>query len=181
MRQLDRIRQKLNERSIELAPPLELAEVTSFERNHGVELPEGYRRFVLEVGSAGAGPPEYGLIRLGTACRDMNDQMTAEWTSLPNLAKAFPFTRHWIWEEGAETDEGSEQQVDFGSFVLGNDGCGRYWHLIVTGPDRGCPWMLAGEGIQPTAPKREFLDWYEDWLDGKDSFYGFDYGHDTGH
>jgi len=47
------------------------------------------------------------------------------------------------------------------------------WHLIVTGPDRGVPWMLAGEGIQPLCPKRTFLQWYEDWLDGKDSFYGY--------
>jgi hypothetical protein len=31
--------------------------------------------------------------------------------------------------------------------------------------------MIAGEGIQPACPKRDFLTWYEDWLDGKDSFY----------
>jgi hypothetical protein len=47
---------------------------------------------------------------------------------------------------------------------------------------RACPlfapfrlnvWMISGEGVQPACPKRDFLTWYEDWLDGKDSFYAF--------
>jgi hypothetical protein len=46
-----------------------------------------------------------------------------------------------------------------------------YWHLIVAGPERGNVWTLSSEGIQPTAPKRDFLTWYEDWLDGKGSWY----------
>ena len=41
-----------------------------------------------------------------------------------------------------------------------------YWFVIVTGPERGNVWMICGEGIQPTAPKRDFLQWYEEWLDG---------------
>jgi hypothetical protein len=41
-----------------------------------------------------------------------------------------------------------------------------YWCVIVTGPERGNVWMISDEGIQPTAPKRDFLQWYEDWLDG---------------
>jgi hypothetical protein len=27
-------------------------------------------------------------------------------------------------------------------------------------------WHLTGEGIQPCAPPRDFLSWYEYWLDG---------------
>lgn len=64
-------------------------------------------------------------------------------------------------------------QSENGSLLLGNDGCGMYWHLIVNGQERGIPWMLCGEGIQPVSPRRGFLQWYEDWLDGKDSFYGY--------
>jgi len=40
------------------------------------------------------------------------------------------------------------------------------WHLIVKGPETGNIWWICGEGIQPTAPKRSFLRWFEDWLDG---------------
>jgi hypothetical protein len=40
------------------------------------------------------------------------------------------------------------------------------WHLIVTGAERGNVWMLCGEGVVPQDPNRDFLTWYEDWLDG---------------
>jgi hypothetical protein len=95
-----------------------------------------------------------------------------EWSTLPHVTKPFPFTRYWYWDRGDTTDEGTAEQVNHGSICLGSDGCGMYWHLIVTGPDRGIPWMLCGEAIQPVCPKRTFLQWYEDWLDGRDSFYG---------
>ncbi|CAM5271445.1 hypothetical protein STANM309S_06406 [Streptomyces tanashiensis] len=32
---------------------------------------------------------------------------------------------------------------------MGTDGCGMYWHLIVTGPQRGHVWQIAGEGAMP--------------------------------
>jgi hypothetical protein len=86
---------------------------------------------------------------------------------------ALPDDRLQVWENDETSDEGDEAQIGWGSICLGTDGCGMNWHLIVTGPDRGVPWMLAGEGIQPLCPKRTFLQWYEDWLDGKDSFYGY--------
>jgi hypothetical protein len=89
------------------------------------------------------------------------------------VREEFPFTAQWIWENDELTDEGSRDQVGHGSICLGTDGCAIYWHLIVTGPERGNVWMICGEGIQPTCPKRDFLTWFEDWLDGKDSFYGF--------
>lgn len=78
-------------------------------------------------------------------------------------------------ESGETSNEGSREQVEHGSILIGNDGCGMYWHLIISRPDRGIPWMVCGEGIQPVGPKRDFLQWYEDWLDGRDSFYGYHY------
>jgi hypothetical protein len=27
-------------------------------------------------------------------------------------------------------------------------------------------WLITGEGITPTDPKRDFLRWYVDWLEG---------------
>ncbi len=38
---------------------------------------------------------------------------------------------------------------DHGSIVLGTDGCGMYWHLIVTGEHRGQVWSIGGVGAQP--------------------------------
>lgn len=48
----------------QLAPPLLEQQVREFEEKHEVVLPLDYRRFLLEVGSHGAGPHS-GLMPLG--------------------------------------------------------------------------------------------------------------------
>jgi hypothetical protein len=57
------------------------------------------------------------------------------------LAAPFPLTESWLWEEDSRPAEEIESLrgpvFDHGSVVLGTDGCGMYWHLIVTGPHRG--------------------------------------------
>jgi hypothetical protein len=39
------------------------------------------------------------------------------------------------------------------------------WTLIVTGRERGRMWNIEGQGAQPCAPSRAFLDWYLLWLE----------------
>ena len=60
---------------------------------------------------------------------------------------------------------------------MGTDGCGIYWHLIVTGPHRGHVWQIAGEGAQPfgaefgyTTAHPGFGGWVLHWVEGKDWF-----------
>jgi hypothetical protein len=171
--QLSRIRTKIRARGIEVNAPASEAQVRAYEERHGVLLPSEYRSFLIRIGNGGAGPPAYGLAALGTVASDMLPEERATWLKLPDILKPFPFTTHWVWDVGDVSREGTSEQLNHGSLYIGNDGCGMYWHLIVTGPDRGIPWMLSGEGIQPVCPKRGFLQWYEDWLDGRDSFYGF--------
>ncbi len=171
--QLDRILRKTQSQGRILNSPISERALQDFEAAHGIQLPDGYREFLLRAGNGGDGPPEYGLGPLGLPARDMPPEQTRWWVELRNVQKPFPFTRYWIWDVGQETDEGTEEQVNNGSIYIGNDGCGAYWHLIVTGPERGNVWMISGEGVQPACPKRDFLTWYEDWLDGKDSFYAF--------
>lgn len=171
--QLSRIRAKLNSTGRILTPPLTDREVVLFEQLHGIALPEEYRLFLTHLGNGGVGPPAYGLLPLGKPASDMLPDERTLWTDLPYIQKPFPFTKYWVWEDGETSAEGSDEQVAYGSLLLGNDGCGMYWHLIVNGPERGIPWMLCGEGIQPVSPRRGFLQWYEDWLDGRDSFYGY--------
>jgi len=50
-------------RLFDLGPCLSETEVQTFEAHHGVQLPEEYRCFLLEVGNGGAGPLE-GLLPL---------------------------------------------------------------------------------------------------------------------
>jgi hypothetical protein len=47
-----------------------------------------------------------------------------------------------------------------------------YWVLIVTGVARGEMWDLGSEGVIPTQPHRDFLSWYEYWLDGGHDYFG---------
>lgn len=171
--QLDRIRTKLGTRRASLNPPLSESKLKSFELNHGIELPDGYRKFLLTIGDGGIGPPSYGLAKLGEVAPDMQPEQRDCWSKLERIREQFPFTRCWVWENGEISDEGMSDDLENGCIYIGNDGCGMYWYLVVTGPDRGIPWMICGEGIQPVCPKRDFLQWYEDWLDGWDSFYGY--------
>jgi len=160
-----RIAKKVSDRGIRLGAPLSDEDVRRFERRHGVSLPEGFRSFLTQIGNGGPGPPAYGLAALGEPARDMRGGAKV-WSELPHVREPFPFTKPWVWEEGEASDEGTSDQIHHGCVYVGNDGCGMYWHVIVTGPERGNVWMICGEGLQPTSPKRDFLQWYEDWLDG---------------
>jgi hypothetical protein len=171
--QLARIRSKLKERRGTLNPVAPELEVLAFEARHGISLPADYRLFLTELGNGGMGPPDHGLVPLGHTDSGVIVEEKALWSQLPFVARPFPFTRYWVWEDGEVSEEGTAEQVGHGSVYLGHDGCGMLWHLIVSGAERGVPWQLCGEGIQPVCPKRSFLQWYEDWLDGLDSFYGF--------
>jgi hypothetical protein len=171
--QISRIKVKLKGRASQLNPRLKVAAVREFEKLYRVRLPKEYRDFIIHLGNGGIGPPDYGMYALGTTETQLQQFRRPEQQDLSHITDPFPFTKVWVWENGEVSLEGTDEQVCNGSILLGTDGCGMDWRLIVTGPDRGVPWMISGEGIQPVCPKRTFLQWYEDWLDGLDSFYGF--------
>jgi hypothetical protein len=166
-----RIVTKLRARGIRLVECLSEEATTSFERRCGISLPEGYRTFLRTVGNGGPGPPAYGWAGLGEAGGQTSDEQLRVWSELHRVNKPFPFTQAWVWEDGDASSEGSREQVQNGSIYLGNDGCGQYWFLVVSGPERGNVWLLADVGVTPTLPKRDFLQWYEDWLDGVENWW----------
>ncbi len=169
--QIHRVRHKLVERGANLGARLAEEEIAAFQQQHGITLPEAYRLFLLEVGNGGDGPACCGCVPLGQPADDLSPSQRRAWTELANVARPFPFTKPWVWEGGDESDEGDWEHVAYGSIYLGGDGCSQYWHLIVTGPERGHVWQFCREGILPTVPKRDFLQWYEDWLDGHDNWW----------
>jgi hypothetical protein len=168
---LQRIAEKVAATGKSLNPVLTEAEVAAFEHRHSVTLPEGFRRFLMKVGNGGDGPPAYGLVPLGRGPKSSSRPEVEYWEQLPDVAKPFPFTEPWAWERGDESHEGSREQVTHGSIFLGTDGCGMDWHLIVTGPESGNIWWITGEGMQHTIPKRGFLRWYTDWLEGVENWW----------
>lgn len=163
---VDRIARKARERGARLGPPLTEDAIAAVEVRCGCALPDGYRAFLRHVGNGGVGPPAYGLLPLGETPDNMSAAESQAWIESRRVLRPFPFTNPWVWEDGDSSDEGTREQVEDGTLHLGTDGCAQYWLLVVSGPERGNVWMLADVGITHTVPKRDFLQWYEDWLDG---------------
>jgi hypothetical protein len=162
--QIERIRDSVSARGIALNPPLPLSEVEAFEARYGIMLPEGYRRFVTEIADGGEGPPQSGIFSLLEPRYRFGRE--DRWNRLPDIRLPFPLTEKWIWEDDDDTSPDwlpRRQAVYHGSIQIGDDGCGMFWHLIVTGSERGNVWDLCGEGAVPGKPP-EFLAWYESWL-----------------
>jgi hypothetical protein len=158
-----RFRQKLAASPKRLNTCLAEADVQAFERRHGIVLPESYRAFLLHFGNGGEGPPCFGIPKLGEPADDMTPEEERVWTELRLVGRPFPFTKPWVWEDGEASGEGTREQIDHGSLFIGNNGCGQYWLLIVTGPERGKVWPFAGVGIVPTVPGRDFLRRLPPW------------------
>ena len=175
---LMRVRDKIKERGIHLNPCIDIRELEKFEREHGISLPDDYRCFLLKIGNGGAGPPYYGLEKLGEVPSDCRGYMKQFWSRVPNINRPFPFTADFFFSED-ERDLRRRQteeklwgnQAYYGNLMLGTDGCYMYWQLIVSGLERGNVWLLTEQGIIPTKPKRDFLRWYEDWLDGVENWW----------
>ncbi|MBD0676530.1 SMI1/KNR4 family protein [Streptomyces sp. CBMA156] len=151
--------------------------VGAFEAEHGVVLPEPYRTFVAEIADGSrSGPPDFGLVGLAEMPGDWGDGRPER-----HLSRPFPLTSRWLWEDdprpSEEIDPILEQVFSHGSIVLGTDGCGMYWHLIVTGPHRGHVWNISGEGAVPfgsefgfTTAESGFGGWVKHWSADKPWF-----------
>ena len=84
---LTRIKQGVREQDIPMDPVLSEKQVCAFEQKHQITLPEGYRRFLLEVGGGCYmfdDYPSYQLLPLEA------DRPTE------NYAAPFPFTEYVI-------------------------------------------------------------------------------------
>lgn len=165
------------------APPAGWEAVRSFEAAHGVVFPEPYRTLVAEIcDGLRAGPPYYGLLPFA--------QAPSDWGSYrPDrlLAQPFPLSAPWLWEEEEGAQALSEQELeartdsvhDHGSLLLGTDGCGMYWHLIVSGPQRGHVWLIDENGAVPFGTRPDgflmpgtpgFTGWVTRWAQGRSWF-----------
>jgi hypothetical protein len=163
--QIERLRRKIAKNSVRLNPCCPLGRIEAFESEHGIVLPGAYRRFINEIGDGGQGPPHYGVSALGKFSLGEASEDDDYWNRLPHIRYDFPFTKIWIWEDGDTSPEGDIHQIDFGSIRLGTHGCSQYFHLIVTGPERGMIWNVADVGICREVPGGDFVGWYEAWLD----------------
>ena len=178
-----------------LNPTLSESELTAFERDFRVTLPDEYRAFLLRVGDGGPGPGD----GLGTLAQSARQSPTAD------LDRPFPFSSRAYAEGSAQfrgdlktlsaAEAGARELERHGGvpwrerpdrkyaqpgvlFLATPDSPWADAYLVVTGEDRGKVWMYGFEcGWDPEAPTwaedegqidkppRGFLRWYEDWRD----------------
>lgn len=153
--------------SKKMNPILNEYEIDLFEKEHAVSLPKDYRDFLLNIANGGEGPPEYGLLKLGEIqILDVPDYLLDGYAS--RLSQPFPLTEYWVWEGEQESPDFAQkyQATERGCLVLGHDGCGMYWLLIVTGESRGQIWQTTDVGVLPCVPRLTFTQWYLKWLKG---------------
>ncbi|MGV9267893.1 SMI1/KNR4 family protein [Kitasatospora sp. NPDC003701] len=154
-------------------PPLGWEAVHAFEAEHSIVLPEPYRTVVAEICDGFPdGPPYYGLIPVA--------ELPADWGAgrPPQVpAEPFPLTAAWHWEDDPRSEEELDALLEpvfhHGSIVLGTDGCGMYWHLVVSGPGRGGVWLITEDAAVPfgtphgeLAGEPGFAGWVGRWAAG---------------
>ncbi|MFJ7280938.1 SMI1/KNR4 family protein [Kitasatospora sp. NPDC098663] len=144
-----------------LHPPLAEKAVRSFEREHGVRLPESYRGFLTDVADGGAGP-HYGLFRLTDrlAEEDAVYDLREEGRTPGFLATPFPYAQACPGPGRA----GSADYSVSGTLVIAEAGSGEFHRLVVTGRSAGQVWSDdPGWGGLTLGP--DFHRWYTAWLE----------------
>jgi hypothetical protein len=176
-------RKALGERQhgFHMGPKLGVVQVAEFEHKHGIQLPDGYRAFLTHVGNGGAGP-YYGVLPLERWATAPLEYFEDERELPPDLLSRASPLRDGLtgidWVEllgGAPRPRFDPKQWHpyQGTITIGHLGGTYYGLLVVSGPTRGRVCTVDLDMQAPKfAPQREFLDWYEAWLDevlsGKD-------------
>lgn len=142
------------EHSFRLSAPMTEAAVAAFENGHGIALPDGYRRFLLELGAEGAGP-DFGLRALGY---EVSESPAAPSFIEPGQERI----EHW---SDPYNHDGSQPWQ--GTLTVVNHGCSLRTLLIVSG--RWCGRLAYADVDGSHGPylleDADFLSWYERWLD----------------
>ena len=171
-------------------PTLSENEVSVFEQEHNIRLPEEYRLFITQIGNGGAGP-FYGLYTL----KDNEGDGSEEDIKFPfPFSAANPFNlrdlllnldilyydantsqnENTAWEElNKKIVSESYSRTNRGTIYLCTEGCGMYSVLVVNGAEYGNVWFVDltnGLGVFPiidpaTGKPVGFFRWYELWLD----------------
>ena len=154
-----------------LGKPLTESQVNIFETECRISLPEDYRAFLTTVGGSiddeqyGAGP-YYGIYSLARIAnyrgyssseKEYNPDLCNSCTVYPNMSEE-------------EWDEASNDEAVYpyrGMMIFGTQGCTYPMMLVLNGEYRGRVVYIDEERSRPPVftYEKNFLDWYERWLD----------------
>lgn len=168
-----------------LNSPLDIQEINDFEKTYNITLPNTYKTFLSKignggleyknsvVGNSGAGP-YYGLFSLNHLYHFITEPSTGYLEKEPffneEITSDFWFKRFYE-EIDDDTDRAYNNEVAkayAGILNIGYCGCSGYFGIILNGKNKGrvlytydeteyCPHFVE---------EKNFLDWYENWLNG---------------
>jgi hypothetical protein len=160
--------------------PASEREVCEFEERYSLVLPGCYRAFVTAVGNGGpsyrgsAAGPFYGIYPLGEFVDEILDN-PALFLNRPAIIEPDMTDEEWSTITGRinddETISGEEYDEELGKIYagllpIGSQGCSYLHALVLNGPYEGRVVNLDLDQQKPRfAFERNFLDWYERWLD----------------
>lgn len=157
---IEQIKMKLINKNIELNETISIDEIRGFEFEYNVKLPEELVKFYTQISNGCRMLDQYFLYKF------------EEWKfNSERISKEFPFEEYWIWED----DEG-DARIDYkvienGVIELIDIGDAQTWNIVANGKQYGKMWFFSDVGIQPAAPAKTFLEWFEFWLDGNDNYF----------
>ena len=163
--------------------PLSLSELTEFEKNYNIQLPESYRLFLTEVGNGGnnypksvrgnsASGPNFGIYKLGSFLMGavvntkygilekeaiINSRLTEfEWNKMVEKA---------VKKEHDNSNEFNNSIANLYSGILTIGYCGgsEYQAIVLNGKEKGRVLFIYDEieCCPYFAKEVNFLDWYE--------------------
>jgi hypothetical protein len=165
----------------QLNDPATAEEVSAFEGKYGIQLPDCYKSFILQVGNAGiayensAAGPFYGIYPFGKNEGELIYGNADKY--LKNNCVIYPAMSDQYWKSLNENIENNEDISDedfdkelgkiFGGILpIGSQGCTYIHGIIIQGEYRGCVVNICRDRQKPQFSfEKNFLDWYERWLD----------------
>lgn len=155
---IKRIKSKIEHNGFYVNEVISKEKIREFEKKNNIYLPEELKLFYSEIGN--------GCKMIDGYCLQRFEDLVFD---ICKAKEEFIFTEYWIWED--DDNEDLIDKVDKGNIQLIDVGDGQSWNIIITGNERGQMWFFTDIGIQPCTPRRDFLSWFEYWLDGNDDYF----------
>lgn len=156
---------RVESHQFKLNSPLHPLEIADFEARYGIVLPSGYVEFLTQIGNGGAGPG-YGMYPL----HQWYEHAPANPSQLPPnyLSNPSPLREDVPLNDiGWEVQLGTTWEERYqGAIAVTELGCAITHILIVSGELYGRVVLADPDEWRPGfPPERDFLSWYEAWLD----------------
>lgn len=169
---------EITKQEVSYNPCLPENEITRFEIEYSVSLPDDYKFFLSEIGNGGFGPGN-GLLPLDKAVVDFKLRNKPNISINNKFQYQDSWNEEWIasfdWDDGYPETEVVDEYMSTdhisGCLQIGHIGHGNTFLLVVNGDEKGHIWIDGRADYSGLIPKMKdgrkisFIEWYIDYLD----------------